>query len=103
MIAAAVVAALMLPVAASAHKGHIHKVLGTVTGVQGNHVEVKTTDGKAVTLTLDATTVVTRGKTKVDAAALKPGERVSAGYMEEKKMNMAKTIKLGETPAPSKK
>ena len=52
---------------------------------------------------LDATTVVTRGKTKVDASAIKAGERVSVEYMEEKNVNTAKTIKLGEAPPPAKK
>ena len=103
MAAAVVVAAVLLPVAAQAHEGHTHKLLGTVTSVQGKQVDVKATDGKAVTLLLDATTVVTRGKTKVDAAAIKAGERVSVEYIEEKNVNMAKTIKLGEAPPPAKK
>ena len=103
MIAAAMVTALLLPAAARAHKGHVHKALGTVASIQGSQVAVKTTDGKAITVMLDSTTTVTRGKTKLDATALKVGERVSIDYMEEKKINMAKTIKLGETPAPLKK
>ena len=103
MIAAAMVTALLLPAAAGAHKGHVHKALGTVASIQGSQVAVKTTDGKAITVMLDSTTTVTRGKTKLDATALKVGERVSIDYMEEKKINMAKTIKLGETPAPVKK
>ena len=52
---------------------------------------------------LDGKTAITRGKAKVDATALKVGERVSVEYMEEKKMNMAKTIKLAETAAAAKK
>ena len=103
MIAAMLVAALLLPAAARAHKGHVHKALGTVASIQGSQVAVKTTDGKAITVTLDPTTTVTRGKTKLDATALKVGTRVSVDYMEEKNINTAKTIKLGETPAPAKK
>ena len=95
--------ALVLPAVARAHEGHPHKVLGTVASVQGNRVEVKTTDGKAVTIVLDAKTTITRGKAKFDAAALKAGERVSVEYVEEKKTNMAKTIKLAEAPAAAKK
>ena len=102
-IAATLVAALLLPAAAWAHKGHAHKALGTVASIQGSQVAVKTTDGKAITVMLDSTTKVTRGKTKLDGTALKVGERVSVDYMEEKNINMAKTIKLGETPAPVKK
>lgn len=102
---AAVIAtsALGLPVSALAHEGHTHKVMGTVAAVQGGHVEVKGTDGKVVLIMLDDKTAITRGKTKVEATALKVGDRVSVDYMEEKKMNMAKTIKLGEAPAAAKK
>lgn len=85
-----------------AHQGHLHKALGTVVSIQGNQVEVKTTDGKAVTVTLDAKTAITRGKTKVDVAAMKTGDRVSVDYMQEKSGNLAKAIKLGEAPAPKK-
>ncbi len=86
-----------------AHEGHIHKSLGTVASVQGNRVEVKATDGKVITVMLDAKTTVTRGKVKLDAAALKVGERVSMEYLEQKPTNVAKAIKLGETPAAAKK
>ena len=97
----ALTVALSVPCAVRAHEGHVHKVLGTVASVQGNHVEVKTTDGKVVMVMLDAKTAITRGKTKVDATALKPGERVSVDYMQDKSMNMAQAVKLGETPAPA--
>jgi translation initiation factor IF-1 len=103
IIGVALAAALALPLAARAHEGHAHKVLGTVTSVQGNHVEVKTTDGKVVTIRLDAKTAITRGKTKLDATALKAGERVSVDYVEEKKINTAKTVKLGEARGAAKK
>jgi len=103
IIALALTTALALPAIARAHDGHMHKVLGTVASVQGNHLEVKGTDGKVVTVMLDAKTAVTRGKAKLDATALKVGERVSMDYMEQKPMNMAKTIKLAATPAAAKK
>ena len=103
MITAAMVTAVLLPAAAWPHEGHPHKLLGTVASVQSPHVEVKGTDGKVVLIMLDGKTAITRGKAKVDATALKVGERVSVEYMEEKKMNMAKTIKLAEAPAPAKK
>jgi hypothetical protein len=64
---------------------------------------VKTTDGKTVMVMLDAKTAITRGKTKLDAAAVKVGERVVAEGTEEKEMIMAKTVKLGEAAATAKK
>ena len=95
-------AALMAPAAARAHEGHMHKALGTVSSVDGPHVVIKTTDGKSLTLMLDKETTVTRGKNKLDAAALKVGERVSVDYMEEKNMMMARAIKLATTTQAKK-
>jgi hypothetical protein len=93
---------LLLPVAARAHEGHMHKVLGTVSSVQGQHVMIKTTDGKDVMVMLDNKTQVTRGKDKLDASALKAGERVSVDYMEEKGMMMAHAVKLGAAASAKK-
>ena len=99
-VAAFVLAAiLLLPVAALAHEGHTHKVLGTVTSVQGQHVMIKTTAGKEMMVMLDTKTTVTRGATKLDASAVKVGERVSVDYMEEKGMMMAQAVKLGAASA----
>jgi hypothetical protein len=93
------IASLGIPVAARAHGGHTHKALGTVSSIQGDHVEVKTTDGKVVTVMLDKKTAITRGKTKLGATALRVGERISIDYMQEKNKNMAKTVKLAEAQA----
>jgi hypothetical protein len=91
--------ALAVPAVARAHGGHTHKVMGTVSSVNGSHVEVKGTDGKTVVIMLDAKTAITRGKTKLDATALKVGERVSVDYTQDKNMNMAKAVKLGTASA----
>ncbi len=95
--------AVMMPTVARAHEGHLHKALGTVSSIEGAHVIVKTTEGKTITVMLDKKTTVTRGKEKLDAAALKVGERVSVDYMEESKMLMARAIKLGTVAAPAAK
>ena len=98
------VAALTLPVAAFAHGGHTHKVLGTVSSVNGEHVDVKGTDGKTVTIMLNTKTAITRGKTKLDATALKVGERVAVDYTQDsKKMNMATAVKLAAPSAQAAK
>ena len=101
-IIAAALCAFLIPVAALAHGGHVHKILGTVESVQGNHVQVKATDGKTVMVMLAAKTKITRGTTRLDATALKVGERVSVDAMQEKDMMMAQTIKLGTAPAATK-
>jgi hypothetical protein len=102
ILAFVMTAALVLPGVARAHEGHLHKALGTVASVQGAHVELKTTDGKTLTIMLDKDTTVTRGKEKLDAASIKVGERVSVDYMEENKMMMAHAIKLATTTAAKK-
>ena len=98
----AMLVTLGVPTMVRAHEGHLHKALGTITSVQGEHVQIKTTDGKTVTVMLDKETTLTRGKAKVDAAALKVGERISVDYVEENKMLMAHAIKLATTTAPKK-
>jgi hypothetical protein len=103
IVAVALAAALVVPTVARAHEGHAHKVMGTVSQVDGNNIMVKTADGKTMMVMLDAKTAVTRGKTKLDATAVKVGERVVAEGMEEKDMIMAKTVKLGAVLASAKK
>ena len=104
MVGAALAAVLAFagPGTVAAHEGHAHKVLGTVASVQGNHVEVKTTDGKSVTVMLDAKTKITRGKEKLDASAIKVGGRVSIDAMQEKDMMMAQAVKLATTTVAKK-
>jgi hypothetical protein len=99
----AMVFAVMAPSVVSAHEGHIHKALGTVSSIDGPHMVLKTTAGKAMTVMLDKTTKITRGSDQVDSSALKVGGRVSVDYMEEKGMMMAHAIKLSATPAQVKK
>jgi hypothetical protein len=91
---AVVLFVLVVPVRSFAHEGHIHKILGTVTKVEGQHVTLKTTAGKEQMVMLDAKTTITRGKEKVDAAAIKVGERISVDAMQEKDMMMAHAIKV---------
>jgi len=86
--------AWLAPAVARAHEGHLHNALGTVASIDLPHVGIKTTAGKTLTIMLDKETTVTRGKEKLDASALKVGERVSVDYMEDKGMNMAHAVKL---------
>jgi sulfate adenylyltransferase subunit 1 (EFTu-like GTPase family) len=79
----------------------MHKALGTIASIDGQHVVVTTTDGKSVTVMLDKETTITRGNNKLDASALKVGERLSVDYMEEKGMMMAHAFKLSTTSTPT--
>src|SRR5436190_13573555 len=103
IVAVALAGVLVVPVVARAHEGHAHKVMGTVSSIDGKNLMVKTTDGKTVMVMLDAKTKITQGKNKLDASALKVGDRVLAEGPEEKDMIMAATVKVGEAPAAKAK
>jgi hypothetical protein len=90
--------AVTTPRVTLAHEGHAHKVMGTASSVDGKNLMVKTTDGKTVMVMLDAKTKITQGKNKLDASALKIGDRVVAEGPEEKDMIIATTVKVGEAP-----
>jgi co-chaperonin GroES (HSP10) len=91
LVLAVVVAA---PVALGAHEGHVHKVLGTVTAHDQQRVDVKTQDGKVVSVTIDAKTTVARGTKALTEADVKIGDRVVIDVGDGKTM-VARSIKLG--------
>src|SRR6476469_69258 len=88
------VCAVVVPSALSAHEGHAHKVMGTVSSVSGKNLMVKTTDGKTVMVMLDDKTKVTSGKDTVDASTLKVGDRVVAEGPEDHEMISATSVKV---------
>jgi hypothetical protein len=98
-----IAAVLVVPAVSRAHEGHAHKVMGTISSVDGKNLMVKTTDGKTVMVMLDAKTKITQGKNKVDASALKVGERIVAEGPEEKQMITATTVQVGTAPAAAAK
>ena len=77
-------AALMLPGVALAHEGHAHKVMGTVSMVHENHLDVKDAKGKVTTVALDAKTKIRRGKAVAALADIKVGDRVVVTTLETK-------------------
>lgn len=71
-------AAVLVPGVLLAHEGHRH-VMGTVTAVDGTHVEIKTKDGKSSSVPLSSATRYykgSKGKTMGAASALTVGTRV---------------------------
>ena len=102
MLAWLVAIAIVLPAAAWAHEGHAHKVLGTISAVQANRVELKTPEGKVVTVTVNAKTIYARGKQKVDASALKVGERVVAEVASEKDMIATSVMLAAAVPVAAR-
>ncbi len=104
LVSVVLVTALAIPAAGWAHTGHAHKVMGTVSSVDGNNLMVKTTDGKTVMVMVNAKTKIVQGKTIVAAWLLKVGDRIVAEGTEDKqKMVTATTVQVGAAPATSVK
>jgi hypothetical protein len=87
MTAGAVLLAALWTPNTLAHEGHAHKVVGTVTAVQQDELEVKTTAGKVSTITLNEKTKIWRGKVAIEVAEIKTGERVSITEIQTKDKN----------------
>lgn len=75
---------LTIPSLSLAHPGHTHKVMGVVSTIHENHLEVKDTKGKASTFTLDSKTRIRRGKTILQMSDIKVGDRVIVVTVETK-------------------
>jgi hypothetical protein len=89
----------------TAHEGHDHKILGTVTMAAADHVMLKDKSGKDVTVHITSATKVMRDKKPAAANEIKVGVRVVVTAVTEKVNNAerfrAKLIELGKA-LPSK-
>jgi hypothetical protein len=85
----------------SAHPGHQHKALGTVVAVDASHVEIKTKDGKTVSVLLNAETKYLKGKAVAAATDVKVGQRVAVTYVEKDERHVATEVQLGVTDVPA--
>ena len=72
------VVAISIPSLTWAHEGHEHKkVMGTISTIQGQHLDVTTADGKHVSVMLTDKTTFMHGQIKMaDGKMLKAGDRV---------------------------
>jgi hypothetical protein len=84
LLALALTAVFLAPVALAAHPGHAHKTLGTVSAIHENHLEVKDAKGKITTFALEPTTKIRRAKAKAAAGDIKVGDRVVVTTRETK-------------------
>jgi hypothetical protein len=86
-----------------AHEGHDHKVLGTVTMAAPDHVMVKDTDNKDVTVYMTRDTRVVRDKKAMKVEDIRTGLRVVITATTVKVKNVermvAKQVELGPAPA----
>jgi hypothetical protein len=76
VLGAALAVALTIASPVRAHEGHLHKIMGTVSTHHDRVLEVKAVDGKTSLITLNDATTILRGKAKVKAEDIKPGERI---------------------------
>ena len=67
---------LLAPIAAAAHPGHDHKLMGTISAIDKNKVVVKTTEGKDMTFEIVPTTTFKQGTKRGMQTDLKAGMRV---------------------------
>ena len=77
-----------------AHEGHDHKVMGTVTMAMADHIVVKDTAGKDVTIQVVKTTKV-KARPAMKVEDIKAGTRVVVTAAMEKDKMIAKEIQVG--------
>ena len=86
-----------------AHEGHDHKVMGTVTMAAADHVMLKDTTNKDVTVNITAATKVTRDKKPARVQDIRNGARVVITAVTRTDNGVEKLdatlIELGPAPA----
>jgi hypothetical protein len=98
----AALAVLAVPVTLRAHGGHDH-VMGTVTAVSAETLEVEDKAGKRVVVHLTAQTKYLRGKEAAAAADVKEGPRVVVDTRKDGARTVAVEVKLGVAKPASPK
>jgi hypothetical protein len=71
-----IIAAVTIPIAAAAHDGHAHMVMGTVTSVDAKSLGVKTPSGEILAIAITPKTAVLRDKKKAALREVQVGRRV---------------------------
>jgi hypothetical protein len=85
-----------------AHEGHDHTIMGTVTMAAADHVMLKDTEGKDVTVKVTKDTKV-KSKPVLKVEDIKAGTRVVITATQAKDMSFtAETIQVGVATAAAK-
>ena len=98
MMRFAVSGLIAAPLTLTAHEGHKHNTLGTIEQVGENRLDVKDTNGKVVSFTLDDQTKVLRGKEAAEISDLKKDERVAVESEEKNGALFAVSVRVGGGP-----
>ena len=87
-------ATLLVPALLLAHGGHKHKTLmGTVQSIDASHIDLKTRNGKRLSVPLSKDTMFMRGEAMVRAVEVTTGTRVVIVLGEDDKT--AAQVKVG--------
>lgn len=97
------ITALVFVIASGTVFAHEHKVLGTVTMTGADHVMMKTTDGRDVTVKVTADTKITKGKELVKVSAINEGTRIVVMTASDADPYTAMAIEVGATVKTIKK
>ena len=82
---------------ALAHDGHTHRIMGTITAVDGKHMDVKTPRGEVLSIQINDKTLVTRAKRKIALDQVKKGGRVVVDIGNGEDPLIAREIQVGAT------
>lgn len=97
-LGAALVFLLFVAIApALAHDGHTHRIMGTITGVDSKHLDVRTPGGEILSIQINDKTLVTRAKRKIAVDQVKKGARVVVDIGNGEDPLIAREIQLGAT------
>ena len=77
-----------------AHGSHVH-TMGTIQAIDAQHVQVRTADGKDVTIQLTDQTKYIKGKASAKASDAMVGQRVVVDSKEEKGGLVAEEMRIG--------
>jgi hypothetical protein len=80
-----------------AHDGHTHRIMGTITAIDGKHLEVKTPGGENLSIQINDKTLVTRAKRKITLGQVKKGGRVVVDIGNGEDPLVAREIQVGAT------
>jgi hypothetical protein len=84
---------------ATAHDGHIHTIMGTVTARDDKHLDVRTPSGEVLSIAVTDKTTTVRDKKKIAFSEVQVGRRVVVGIGNGEDPLIAGEIQVGPPPA----
>ncbi len=85
---------LVFPLQVMAHGGHVHRVMGTVTAIDSDRIEVETMDGERLSAHLSDDTKYFKGDVPATAADLQVGIRAVLFLADEDGNKTVREVRL---------